>query len=320
VAILIIMDIWGIPTSPLILLVAILLLVAVLALRDALPNLFAGFQMAANQTIRIGDYIKLDTLEEGCVIEISWNATKLRSPDGNSILVPNNQLIHRKVINYGQPLKKAKEPFYFNTRVHMAELTGLKARNLREMADTLKMAPESVVYYHTHHFLEDHQYLIPELSNDFAIWVKDALDNEVLAEKLANVNTFEFTSLAVLRDRLVSIIEESIGQGPVFREVLPGREFYFMKSISVILPTSYAAHDLREFVEVLRKISPSSLYFHVFESRLRLGRGLNDFSIWLEVNMDEKELSSEIATIDPYNFTLEGLRSLLIQVIEKRIK
>jgi hypothetical protein len=115
-------------------------------------------------------------------------------------------------------------------------------------------------------------------------------------------------------------MEESAGQEAYQREAVPGREFYFMKSVSVILPTSFAAHDLREFVEALRKISASSIYFHVFESRLRLGKGLNDFSIWLEVNMDEAELSREIAKIDPYNYTLEGLRSALIQVIEKHIK
>ncbi|MBN1190722.1 MAG: mechanosensitive ion channel family protein [Dehalococcoidales bacterium] len=320
IVILIILDVWGVPTSPLLLLIAIMVLVAVIAFRDAVPNLFASFHMAATQTIKVGDYVKLDTKEEGYVTSMSWNATAIRSLDGSSILIPNNQLIHRKVINYGHPLKKAREPFYFNTRVHMAELTGLKASNLREMAAILKKSPESVIYYHTHHFLEDHQYLIPELSNDFAIWVKDALGNPVLAEKLANVNTFEFTSLSLLRESLLNIIEENAGEESFQHEAAPGREFYFMNSISVILPTPYAAHDLREFIEALRKISPSSLYFHVFESRLRLGKGLNDFSIWLEVDMDEMELSREIARIDPYNFTLEGLRSVLIQTIEKRIK
>ena len=320
VAVLIVLDVWGVPTSPLLLLIAVVVLVAILAFRDVVPNLFASFQIAATQEIKVGDYIKLDTKEEGYITEISWSNTRLQALDGGTILIPNNQLIHRKVINYGHPLKKAKEPFYFNTRAHMAELTGLKARNLQELVDTLKKVPDSVIYYHTHHFLEDHQYLIPELSNDFAIWVKDALGNEVLGEKLACINTFEFTSLTVLRDRLVNIIEESPGQDIPQREAVPGREFYFMKSVSVILPTTYAARDLREFVESLRRISPSSLYFHVFESRLRLGKGLNDFSIWLEIDMDEAELSKEIARIDPYNYTLEGLRSVLIQVIEKRIK
>jgi small-conductance mechanosensitive channel len=320
VAILIILDIWGAPVNPLLLLLAVLILVALLAFRDTVPNLFASFQIAASQVIKVGDYIKLETHEEGYVTEISWNVTRIRSLDGGTVLIPNNQLIHRKVINYGRPLKKAREPFYFNTQVHMAELTGLRARNLMEMTEILKKAPEAVIYYHTHHFLEDHQYLIPELSNDFAIWVKGALDYSVLAEKLANVNTIEFTSLGLLRDRLLNIIEKSAGQEAYQREAVPGREFYFLKSVSVMLPTSFAAHDLREFVEALRKISASSIYFHVFESRLRLGKGLNDFSIWLEVNMDEGELSREIARIDPYNYTLEGLRSALIQVIEKHIK
>ncbi len=93
-----------------------------------------------------------------------------------------------------------------------------------------------------------------------------------------------------------------------------------MKSVSVILPTPYVAHDLREFVETLRKLSLGSLYFHIFESRLRLGRATNDFSVWLEDSLDEREMADRIARLDPYSSTLEGLRSQLIQLIEKRIK
>ena len=78
------------------------------------------------------------------------------------------------------------------------------------------------------------------------------------------------------------------------------------------------AHDLREFVEGLRKVSLGSLYLHVFESRL--ARGSNDFSIWIEDSLDEPELAVRIAQLDPYNYSLEDLRSSLIQLIEKRIK
>jgi hypothetical protein len=90
--------------------------------------------------------------------------------------------------------------------------------------------------------------------------------------------------------------------------------------VSVTIPTSYVVHDLREFVEALRKISLGSLFFHVFDSRLRLGKGLNDFSIWMQDSLDETELAEEINRLDPYTYTLEGLRSALIQLIEKRIK
>lgn len=320
VGVLIVLDIWGLPTSPLLLLIAVAVLAAALAFRDAVPNLFAGFQLGATQHIKVGDYIKVETGEEGYVTEISWSNTHIKALDESVIIIPNNRLLRGTVINYGRPLKKAKEPFRFVNRTHLTELTGLKARNLRELAEVLKGAPDAVIYYHTHHFLEQHHYLTPEPSNDFAIWVSDALGDEMLGERLASINTFGFPNLGTLRERLVAVIEEYLSSGSNFREAMPGRDFHFMKSVSVILPTLYVAHDLREFVEVLRKISLGSLYFHVFESRLRLGRGLNDFSIWLQDSLGESELGEEIARLDPYTYTLEGLRSALIQLIEKRIK
>jgi small-conductance mechanosensitive channel len=320
IGVLIVLDIWGLPTSPLLLLIAVAVLAAALAFRDAVPNLFAGFQLNATQQIKVGDYIKVETGEEGYVTEINWSNTHIRALDESIIIVPNSRLLRGTVINYGHPLKKAKEPFHFGSRTHLTELTGLKAKNLRELVDVLKRAPDAVIYYHTHHFLEQHHYLTPEPSNDFAIWVGDALGDEVLGERLASVDTFGFPNLGALRERLVAIIEEYLSSGSNFREAMPGREFHFMKSVSVTLPTSYVAHDLREFVEALRKISLGSLYFHVFESRLRLGRGLNDFSIWLQDSLGETELGEEISRLDPYTYTLEGLRSALIQLIEKRIK
>jgi small-conductance mechanosensitive channel len=320
IGVLVILDIWGIPTTPLLLLILVAVVAAALAFRTTAPNLFAGFQLSATQQIRAGDYIKLETGEEGYVTEMSWNTTRIKALDESTIIIPNSRLLQHTVINYGRPLKKAKEPFRFHSRTHLTELTGLRAKNLRELVDTLKEAPEAVVYYHTHHFLEEHHYLTPEPANDFAVWVADALGDEVLGEKLASVDTFSFHDLASLRERLVGIIEEHMALGSNSREAMPGREFYFMKSVSLILPTPYLAHDLREFVETLRKVSLGSLYFHMFESRLRLGRGLNDFSVWLQDSLGESELGQEIARLDPYTYSLEGLRSALIQLIEKRIK
>jgi small-conductance mechanosensitive channel len=316
---LIVLDIWGLPTSPLLLLIAVAVLGAALAFRDAVPNLFGGLQLVATQQIKVGDYIKVETGEEGYVTAVNWNNTHIKALDESTIIIPNSRLLRGMIINYGRPLKKAKEPFRFSSRTHLTELTGLKASNLHELVAVLKKAPDAVVYYHTHHFLEQHHYLTPKLSNDFAIWVGDALGDEVLGERLAIVDAFGFPNLATLRDRLVVIIEGYLSKGSNFREAMPGREFHFMKSVSVTLPTPYVVHDLREFVEALRKISLGSLFLHVFDARLRLGKGLNDFSTWMRDSLDETELAEEINHLDPYTYTLEGLRSALIELIEKRI-
>ncbi|MBI2851187.1 MAG: mechanosensitive ion channel family protein [Chloroflexi bacterium] len=318
--ILILLDTWGVPTAPLLLLIVVVALAAALVFRDTAPNLFAGFQLNTTQQIKVGDYIKVETGEEGYITEMSWANVRLKGLDQSSILVPNSRLLRSTFVNYGHPLKVAKEPFRFYSRTHLKELTGLKARNLQEMVSILKTAPDAVIYYHTHNFLEEHYYLTPEPSNDFAVWVSDALGDDALGEQLASIDTFSFSNLSSLRDRLVGIIEEHLARGCTSRDALEGREFHFVRSVSIVLPTHFVASDLREFTEALRKVSLSSLYFHIFESRLRLGRGLNDFSVWLRDSLEELDLADDIARVDPYTYTLGGLKTWLLQLMEKRIK
>ncbi len=320
VAVLVVLGIWGAPISPIILIIAVAALVAALAFRDAVPNLLAGLELTATQLVKVGDFVKLETGEEGYIVQLSWDNTSIRALDGSTVVIPNSRLVRHTVTNYGRPLKKARDTFRFYSRTHLTELTGLKARNLVELRDVLKGVPDSVVYYHTHNFVEEHHFLTPEPSNDFAFWVSDALGDEVLAERLTSISTIDFPSLAALKESLVGIIEESLAVKPELRQAMEGREFYFMKSVGIIMPTPYVASDLREFVESLKKISLGSLYFHLFESRLRLGWGVNDFSRWLKDSLDEPELAAEIDRLNPYTYTLEGLRSTLIQLIEKSLK
>lgn len=320
VGMLILLDIWGIPTTPLVLLLAVGLLVAALASRDEILNIFSGFELARGKFIKIGDYVKLDSGEEGYVSDITWRNIQIKAPDETIILVPNSKFTKTTVTVHRKPLKKATQPFRFYTRLHIKEFTGLKARNLSELAQTLKNVPDSVVYYHTHSFVEEYQYLTPQPASEFALWVSDVIGDEVLAEKLSNIDTFEFSTIGELRERILAVINEGLSTRGDGRSAFEGREFHFIKSVSVILTTSYVAHDLREFVEALRKVSINSLYFHIFESRLRLHKGTNDFSIWLQDFLDEREIADKIAVLDPYNYTLEGLRSVIIQLIEECIK
>lgn len=317
--VLVVLDIWGAPTTPIILVLAAALFIAGLALRDVIPNLFAGAQVAWGDQIKVGDLIKLESGESGHVTAINWRSTEIKTLEGDLVLVPNIQLMRTTVTNFGRPVKKATYPFHFYTLLHLKELTGLKASNLRDLVDILKKVPESVVYYHTHHFLEEHHYLTPEPANDFALWVSDALGDEVLGERLASVDAFDFPTIGALKMWLVDVIEDYLEKNPDGKKAPEGQEFHFIRSRGVILPTLYVAHDLRQFVEVLKKITVDSIYFHVFEARLRLQKGTNDFSIWIKDCVGEDEVADKIARLDPYCYTLDSLRSTMIQLIEERI-
>jgi small-conductance mechanosensitive channel len=321
ITVLLALDIWGVPTSPFILIIVVVILAAALALRDIVPNLYAGLQLSVTREIKVNDHIKLASGEEGYVKEIGYRNTLLVGPDENVTILPNRKLLLTTITNYGRPVKKAREPFHFYSRLLLTELTGLRATTLQELSDILKTVPDPVIYYHTHHFLQQHFYLTPEPANDFSSWVSESLGDEALAERLASVDTMAFASLGALRDRFVSIIDEYLARESYYnRRAAAGNEFDFLKSVSVIFPLPYQAHDLREFIEAIRKVSINSLYYHMFESRLRLGHGQNDFSTWLIKSMDETDLAAEISRIDPYTYTLEGLRSTLLQIIEKQAR
>jgi len=318
--VLILADYWGWPLTPVILLLAAAIFIAVVASRDTILNIFSGFEIAAARNVKEGDFIKLSSGEEGYVTDMTWRTIKIKTPGQDIIIVPNSKLVRETVINYGRPLKRAPKPFHFYTRLHLKELTGLKARNLAELVNVLKSAPDSVVYYHTHHFLEEHQFLTPEPSNDFALWVDDSLDEHVLSEKLANIDTFAYFSLDALQSKIVTVIEQYMADNPASRLVKGENDFHFLKSNSVVVPTPYLASDLREFVEVLRKITIDSLYYHIFESRLRLQKRSNDFSVWIRDSFGEHDLADKIDSLVPYTSTIEAMRSFIIQNIEKRIK
>jgi hypothetical protein len=213
----------------------------------------------------------------------------------------------------------AKNPFQFATQTSLIELTGLRARELYELLGHLKEVPGSVLYYHTHHFLKQHQFLSPEPPNDFAFWVTNVLQEDRLGEQLAAIDTVRFTSLRSLNEALVGTIERYLAKGRSTRIAPDGEEFHFMKARSFVLKTPYVAHTLDEFAEAVQKISVNSLYHHIFEARLRLERGTNDFSKWLEVELGEAALAKTIAQLDPYTLTLDALRQKILRLVRVRL-
>lgn len=93
----------GVSIAPLLTALGVGGLAVALALQDTLSNLFAGFYLTVSRHVRLGDYIKLDSGEEGYVEDIGWRATKIRMLPNNTVLVPNKKLGEAIIINYELP-------------------------------------------------------------------------------------------------------------------------------------------------------------------------------------------------------------------------
>lgn len=217
---------------------------------------------------------------------------------------------------------KSIAPFRFYTSLILQEAIGLRAATLPQLVGLLRTVPDGCIYYHTHYFLLAHHYLTPEPTNDFAYWVAEVLGEEPLGELLAAIDTVDYTSLEQLRAALITTVETYLGNHPAsrLRFASEGEEFFFVKSVHVVLPTSHTALTLAEFAEALERVSLHSLYFHIFDARLRLGRATNDFAIWLAEQLGLGELAEQISHLDPYAHTLETLRSNLLALIHQQLR
>jgi small-conductance mechanosensitive channel len=104
--ILVLLRAMGLEIAPMLTALGVGGLAVALALQDTLSNLFAGFYIAVARQIRLGDYIKLSTGEEGYVSDITWRSTTIRGLGYNMVIIPNAKLAQAIVTNYYLPEKR----------------------------------------------------------------------------------------------------------------------------------------------------------------------------------------------------------------------
>ena len=100
----------GVSITPMLTALGVGGLAVALALQDSLSNLFAGMHLLMERPIRVGDYIKISSGEEGFVSDIGWRTTKLRQPSNNIVIVPNNKLSTSIITNYHMPVTNLAFP------------------------------------------------------------------------------------------------------------------------------------------------------------------------------------------------------------------
>ena len=98
-----ILSILGVSVAPLLTAMGVGGLAVALALQDTLANLFAGFHLLVEKSIRVGDFVRLETGQEGYVSDITWRAARVKTPANNTVVIPNKRLAQSVVVNYSLP-------------------------------------------------------------------------------------------------------------------------------------------------------------------------------------------------------------------------
>jgi len=172
----------GVQVTPIIASLGIGALAVALALQDTLSNIFAGLYILADQPVRVGDFIKLQTGEEGIVLDIGWRSTKIKTLTNNVVIIPNKKLSESTIHNYHMPEKS----FILNMPVSVgynADPAQVKKILVEEARDAAREIPQMVQDF------EPVARLVPgfgEYSLNFTLTckVKDYIDQFAVADEL----------------------------------------------------------------------------------------------------------------------------------------
>lgn len=94
---------FGVDTSPVLASGAIGGLAVAWAFQDTLSNLFAGYFLTIDNSIKVGDSVRLATGEEGVVEQVTWRNTQIVTSLQTMVIVPNAKLSQATLLNYSMP-------------------------------------------------------------------------------------------------------------------------------------------------------------------------------------------------------------------------
>ncbi|QIE54137.1 mechanosensitive ion channel family protein [Pikeienuella piscinae] len=73
------------------------------AIRNVVADTLSGVALGVEGPFRIGDWIDIDKLALGKVIEIGWRTTRILTADSTYLILPNSQIARQRITNYSAP-------------------------------------------------------------------------------------------------------------------------------------------------------------------------------------------------------------------------
>ena len=206
------------------------------------------------------------------------------------------------------------QPFHVRDCALITQMGGVDpAMNLRELRDRVAKCPVECIFHHFYETLIRPSFDDPEFRNDFAIWTSRELRDQVLAERLGILNPYHFNDLEELRSKIVDVIDERLSEVPFVPWVPKGREFHFLRAVTMVFDTGVELRTADELVAHIPKMSTSTVYYHFVEARRRIPDKCDDFTAWLKGHRNPpQDLIGAFSRIDFYFMTLAEMQNRLI--------
>ena len=101
---LVVLDYFGISVAPLMAAMGFGSVAIAMGVKEPLENIFTGLLLMISKQVRVNDYIKLSTGDEGKIIDINWRfITVMPASEANVVIIPNKVIANAVTTNYSQP-------------------------------------------------------------------------------------------------------------------------------------------------------------------------------------------------------------------------
>jgi len=91
IALMVILDNVGVAIGPLLASLGISGLAVSLALVDVVKDILTGISILAEKKVKVGNYVVLNTGEEGRIDEIGWRSVEIKKDNGEQLIIPNQK-------------------------------------------------------------------------------------------------------------------------------------------------------------------------------------------------------------------------------------
>jgi hypothetical protein len=238
---------------------------------------------------------------------------KIRLRHGGSIMDKPDQLKLRLA-----SASTSAQSFSIKDCALVALATGKKARLLQEFRNMIFNIDTACLYHHFWGGLLQPRFEEREYNNDFAAWVRHAIHDAVLAERLASLTPTDFTDLEALRREIIEQIDIRLDEAEYLLWTRASQQFEFIRSQIVVFDTQRHIEEPQQLAVATTNLSTSSIFYHFIDARRRTHDGRDDFSDWLTVFGDKYvPLQKLLQSIDPYFSSLSELRAQLAHLFNR---
>jgi small-conductance mechanosensitive channel len=217
---------------------AVITAVLAFAMQDTLGNVLGGLALQLDNSVRVGDWIEVDSLS-GRVTDIRWRSTTIETRDWETVVIPNSALMKAKFVILGRregaPLQWRRGlRFMVDPAVPPARVIALVEEEMREfmIANVARApAPNCVLFgFEAGNLLYELRYFLTSLLED------------ELTDSAVRVHLFASLQRAGIRiaeeQRTVHAVAKDEAHAETVRQRELARRLQMLKSIDLLTPLS----------------------------------------------------------------------------------